>query len=295
MFKKPFLTLALLFYFSTKFFAANENFPIGARSWGMGNTSVTLSDEWAAFNNIGTTADLTQISGAYFYENRFGLPELTTQASAFIFPHPLLGNFSLSYQRFGDKRYNDQKIGIGYARNVAGIRFGFVADFLQTNVNLSEQGEGMQTKNSTVFEFGISTVFIKKIIVGAQVYNFSQTKLAYYETLNLNEYIPTIIRSGVAYTPIDKLIISVEAEKDLDHPSNYKAGIEYKIISALALRTGISTQPEMGYYGIGIILKMFQLDYALNVHDKLGISHHASVSLRFGTLFQDKKTGGEHE
>ncbi|MBQ1731007.1 MAG: hypothetical protein II037_02240, partial [Bacteroidales bacterium] len=42
----------------------------GARSAGIGNTSTTIRDTWAVFNNPAATCRLNKISAGLYYENR---------------------------------------------------------------------------------------------------------------------------------------------------------------------------------------------------------------------------------
>src|ERR1700690_928414 len=96
---KKFLLLTLLFN-STFSIAGNEDQVYGARSGALGNASVTLSDAWSTVNNQAGLGFVKSIDVGTFYENRFMLKQLSSQAFALALPVKG-GTFGLSYSSFG--------------------------------------------------------------------------------------------------------------------------------------------------------------------------------------------------
>ncbi|MBY0426054.1 MAG: hypothetical protein K2Q22_10490, partial [Cytophagales bacterium] len=117
----------------------------------------------------------------------------------------------------------------------------------------------------------------EQLFFGAHIYNLNRAKLADYQ----NERIPTIMKAGLSYRPLKRLLVNIEVEKDLVFPVLYKAGIEYGLFDFLYLRTGINVDPLAGYFGAGINHKNFYFDYAFSRHQILGFTHHFSLSYRF--------------
>jgi len=286
----------IVFIFSQKTSAQNDGAPIGARAVGIGNSTVTISDQWAIFNNAAGMANIENIAVGVFFENRFGMKEFSSVAAGFVFPVNQLfrsdtlssytatatatssyGVAGMSFYRFGDQLYNEQRAGIGYAHNIKNISLGIKVNYWQLSI------EGLGTKRTYTIEFGGQAAITKELIFGAHIYNINQAKLAEYK----DERVPTIMKAGLSYRPrvlVDKLMLNIETEKDVDFPVSFKAGVEYMIIEKLSLRTGISTRPFFNYFGVGFQFKSFDVNYALSTHSDLGLSHYLSVSYNFENI-----------
>ena len=87
------------------------------------------------------------------------------------------------------------------------------------------------------------------------------------------------MKAGLSYRPGNKITLSVETWKDIEYPASLRAGLEYKVLDKLPIRTGIATAPFHQYFGLGFAPKNFRIDYALsNTSRNLGLSHSFSVS-----------------
>ena len=284
--KKGITIFFIVFIFTQKASAQNDGIPIGARAVGIGNSTVTISDQWAIFNNAAGMANIENIAVGVFFENRFGMKEFSSVAAGFVFPVNQLFRFDtlssygvagMSFYRFGDQLYNEQRAGIGYAHNIKNVSLGIKVNYWQLSI------EGLGTKRTYTIEFGGQAAITKELIFGAHIYNINQAKLAEYK----DERVPTIMKAGLSYRPrvlVDKLMLNIETEKDVDFPVSFKAGVEYMIIEKLSLRTGISTRPFFNYFGVGFQFKSFDVNYALSTHSDLGLSHYLSVSYNFENI-----------
>ncbi len=76
-------------------------------------------------------------------------------------------------------------------------------------------------------------------------------------------------------------MLNVETEKQLYLPADFKAGLEYRILEKLALRSGFSTLARSATFGAGFRARAFEVDYALGAHTALGVSNHLSIAYRF--------------
>ena len=271
----------IIFIFSQKASAQNDGIPIGARAVGIGNSTVTISDQWAVFNNAAGMANMENIAVGVFFENRFGMKEFSSVAAGFVFPVNQLFRFDtlssygvagMSFYRFGDQLYNEQRAGFGYAHNIKNVSLGIKVNYWQLSI------EGLGTKRTYTIEFGGQAAITKELIFGAHIYNINQAKLAEYK----DERVPTIMKAGLSYRPLDKLMLNIETEKDVNFPASFKAGVEYMIVEKLSLRTGISTRPFFNYFGVGFQFKSFDVNYALSTHSDLGLSHYLSLSYKIG-------------
>ncbi|HSI89535.1 MAG TPA: hypothetical protein VK927_00390, partial [Adhaeribacter sp.] len=68
---------------------------------------------------------------------------------------------------------------------------------------------------------------------------------------------------------------------DIELAANFKAGLEYRVIEKLSLRTGFSTLNQSASFGIGFRAGSFQIDYAATSQSRLGFSNHVSVGYKF--------------
>lgn len=270
---QKFFIIFLLISFSLK--AQINPEPVGARSWGIGNASVTITDQWSIFNNVAGMTDVEQIAVFAAYENRFGLTEFQTFNLGGVVPlSGKWGTIGVSFSRFGDEIYNEQKIGLGYAHRIANVSLGVKVNYVQASIQ--ELGSG----GNIAFEFGgIAEVIPKALFFGAHIYNFNQSEIsAEFE----NEKIPVVMKAGLSYHPLENLMLNVEIEKDVEQDAIFKAGLEYEIIQNLHLRTGINPRIETSYFGLGFSPRFLEFDYALAWAGDLGLMHHISLSYLIG-------------
>jgi hypothetical protein len=89
------------------------------------------------------------------------------------------------------------------------------------------------------------------------------------------------MRLGTSYRFSEKLLVCAEAEKNVDYPLRGKVGIEYLPTSALAFRTGFSTNPIEMDAGMGYCFKqVFNLDFGTSYNTYVGWSPNVSFTYR---------------
>ncbi|MEX2513359.1 MAG: hypothetical protein WD398_10680 [Cyclobacteriaceae bacterium] len=249
-----------------------EHLPKGARSMGLGNAHVTLVDSWAVFNNIGSLGLFEGGSQAFVgYDHRLGLNELTTLAAGFIAPAGKLGMMGIGISSYGGELFNQQQIGIGISNQLGLASLGLKVSYFQTNI------EGFGRKASPILEIGGTAELLPQLFFGAHIYNITRSSLSRIT----NEYLPTVVKAGISYRPSEALMLNVETEKEIRLPTQFKAGIEYNIQDKLWARTGINTQPNHLFFGIGFKPKRFHLDYAMSRNFLLGFTHHFALNYQF--------------
>ncbi|MEN8928931.1 MAG: hypothetical protein ABF242_04780 [Flavobacteriales bacterium] len=256
---------ALLFTFLFPFvsFSGNDNFHIGARNSGMGNTGLTLADVWAIRYNQAALADVNQIAVGVSYESRFLTKSLGIQSFAVALPTKR-GTFGLNYTGFGDNLYRETKVGLGYGMALSekfniGIRL---------NYHSLRLGNNYGNANSLTFEIGFVAKPIKNLEIGFHLFNPNAVKLNDYQ----NETIPVVVNLGVSYKFSEKLRTNVELEKDIDQTASFKVGLEYLPLEYLYIRAGFTTNPTMPTIGFGVVKKQFNIDFSAAFHPSLGIT-----------------------
>ena len=253
---------------------ADGDYPsVGARSAGMSGVSLLSQDQWAVFNNQAGMAGLEKTSMAFYYENRFMLKETGYGAFAFSMP-ALSGNLGLSVSHFGYTQYNENQIGLAFAKELfRNISLGVKLDYF-----FLHQPANYGNRNALTFELGILAKPSDNFKFGIHAYNPIQATYFGYN----NEYLPVVLSVGAAYIFSDKFTISAETEKILDiSPLIFRLGMEYQSDNGFAIRTGISSYPIKAAFGFGYATEHLSFNFAYSWHQVLGSTPHISLAYAF--------------
>lgn len=247
-------------------FAQNTN----VTSNSLGGCGLTQTNVWSNLSNQAGLAEITQLSVGVSTKNSFGIKELSTHVA--IFALPVSGGvFGLNVAYTGFELYNETKIGLAFGKKLSkSFNVGIQADYLGTYADGSTNN-----KNSFTFEIGAQKRLMRDLTLGTHIFNPIAVKL------NETEVIPTIFKLGLRYDANSKVSVFTETELENGENGILKAGLEYKIIEQLQLRTGFSTNPAKNTFGIGYTLNNIQVDIAINRHQLLGYSPQFSISSTF--------------
>ncbi len=250
----------------------------GARGSGMGDASVTFQDINSAFSNQAGLAFIDGLSFTVFGERRFLLAEINSFSAAAAMPTNS-GTFGLAVNYFGYTNYNEQKIGLSYARRLfEHVGIGAQIDYIGTRI--PEYG----TASSITFELGTQAQILEKVIVGAHIFSPIRVKL----TEDDRDIIPAQLKAGFSYLPSDKVTLAFEVEKDIDYKASFKSGVEYRVVEQLSLRAGLGTEPVQNSFGIGIHLPNLDIDFSTLYHYELGFT--PGISIAYGMRKSNTKT-----
>jgi len=247
-------------------FAQNTN----VTSNSLGGCGLTQTNVWSNLSNQSGLAEITQLSVGVSTKNSFGIKELSTHVA--IFALPVSGGvFGLNVAYTGFKLYNETKIGLAFGKKLSkSFNVGIQADYLGIYADGSTNN-----KNSFTFEIGAQKRLMRDLTLGTHIFNPIAVKL------NETEVIPSIFKLGLRYDANSKVSVFTETELENGENGILKAGLEYKIIEQLQLRTGFSTNPAKNTFGIGYTLNNIQVDIAINRHQLLGYSPQFSISSTF--------------
>lgn len=259
-------------FISSFCFAQNgmDSYPTGARSRGMGNAHVTLTDGWSVINNIGGLGSLNQTQAFFGYDHRLGMNELTTLAAGIALINDW-GNLGVNVSNYGGALFNQQNIGIGFSNKLGIASFGVKLNYFQTNI------EGFGRAASPVVEIGGVAELTPQLFFGAHIYNLTRSKPSKLS----DEYLPMNVKAGLSYRPTDNLMLNIEAEKEILLDPIFKAGLEYNVKDRIWGRAGFNTQPNNLFFGLGFRPRRYQIDYAMGQNYRLGFTHHFSFNLLF--------------
>jgi hypothetical protein len=245
--------------------ASGEPFPIGAKSWGIGNATVALADRNSVFNNPAGLGFLKENFLSTSYHARYNIAGLQTLSISSNY-NTKFTNIGLSIERFGDKLYNEQKLGLAIGKSTNMISLGLKVSYFQAAI------ENFTSKNTLLTEFGVMTKLSSKLMIGFHAYNLTGAKLF------ASQHIPTTLHLGLSFTPTKQILLVAEVEKNIELPTLIKVGIEYQIVKNFYFRTGLSSKLNHAHFGFGFQSKQFIFDYALSSHSALGFSNHLSIS-----------------
>ncbi len=243
--------------------------PAGARGLAMGDASTTFNDINSIFSNQAGLAGLDKTEIILFAGQRYFVNEIRNIAAAMAIPSGF-GTFALNLQYYGFQDYNEQKIGINYARKLAqNLQLGAQINYI--GFRIPEYGN----RGVVSAEIGIQSQILKGLIIGAHISNPVRVELLDGENL------PTIFRFGAAYIPSKKLTITAEVKKDIDFPTSVKFGLEYQLAEPFYVRAGVATNPTLFSFGMGVVItEKLIIDAAASYHQTLGFS--PALSVRFG-------------
>ncbi len=265
------MRIVIVFFLVMAFFnmdAQNGTPPAGgAKGIAMGNLGVSFNDINAAFANQAGLAFLPKTAFTLFGESRFALSEIKTVSAAAALPTKS-GTFGLTVSYFGYESYNEQRLGIAYARKLMDkLAIGIQFDVLNTTI----PNYGRRTLFS--FEAGLQYEVLDNLTVG--VHAFSPVRVEIVE----DEDLPTVFELGFAYKASDKVTFYGEVEKDIEYPLVVKIGLEYSIVTSFYLRGGINLNPTQLSFGLGYEANdNLSIDVGASFHQTLGVSPALSVN-----------------
>ncbi|MCV9386587.1 hypothetical protein [Reichenbachiella ulvae] len=248
-------------------FGQNGNYSMGARSAALAGSSLTLSDEWALFNNIGALADHQHLSVFGTYKNLYGISELSSIAAGATLPL-WNGTLGLGAYRFGGDLLNEQRVNLGFSNRFGIVSLGLNVSYYQLNIE-----NGGRSQNFMI-DFGGRAEITPQLLFGAHISNINQAEI----TEDTGELVPTYMKSGLSYRPITSLMINAEVEKNLDDPMILKLGLEHQLINMLSLRLGFRTEPFISNFGLGFSPHKIKIDYSYSIHKDLGDIHQISFA-----------------
>ncbi len=222
----------------------------------------------------GNQAALAQSKSAgvgVFGERRFLLNETSVYTLGASLP-TRLGNFGIQLNYAGFKNFNENKIGLAYARKLGklidvGVQFNYYGYRIPSYGNAS-------TIN---FEIGALLHLTDRFNAGIHVYNPVGGKLGKAS----NEKLASAYKFGLGYDASDKFFISSEIIKEEDKPVNIIAGFQYNFVKKFFVKAGFISESTTAYVGAGVGWKNLRLDISSSYHPQLGFSPGLLLIINF--------------
>ncbi len=260
--------LSLLIFLVIEVFS-QEN--IGARAFAIKSFVAVANDAWAIFYNPAGTANLRdrEISFSYI-PAQFGLTQLSKKGAVYYEPS-LPVKFGVGFESFGFELYRENtfKISLSHSFGVFNLGLGLNYNF----VSIKNYGSA----GAFSADLGFISNPVKFLRFGFVVKNLIAGKIG-----EARERLPKEIDLGVALMPYDNLIVSTGVYKELIFRESVRYGVEYNIANFVSVRFGLSNYPVRYSGGLGIKIFRFQLDYGVDNHQLLGLTHQVTLTAKFG-------------
>jgi hypothetical protein len=229
------------------------------------------NDALSFTGNQGALAQLKSAGVGVFGERRFMLSETSAYTLGASLP-TRLGNFGIQVNYAGFKNFNENKIGLAYARKLGklvdvGVQFNYYGYRIPAYGNAS-------TIN---FEIGTMLHLTDKLNAGLHVYNPVGGKLG----KTREEKLASAYKLGLGYDASDKFFISGEIIKEEDKAVNVIAGLQYQFAKQFFVKAGFISESTTAYAGAGVAWKNLRLDISSGYHPQLGFSPGLLLIMNF--------------
>ena len=249
----------------------------GARVMALGGAATALTEDVWGASNPAAWATLPGRAFSFFAGQAFGLSAL--RLGAFHYAEPTrYGAFAGGARTFGFEDFRETHFNAGFAR---GFRLGTSRRlFLGTNARYVHvvQGGGYGSAGTVGLSLGALVSVLPAVTFGAHATNLNAPSLS---TEMGAEELPHTLALGLSYTPDERLLVLLDAFKDIDRPLSVRAGVQVLPVEALALRAGITTQPTRFTAGLGLRTGRLRAGLAAEQHQALGWSPAASLGLQW--------------
>ena len=227
-----------------------------------------------ALSFTGNQAALASVKNAgvgVYGERRFMLSETSVYTLGASVPTSL-GNFGLQVNYAGYKNFNENKIGLAYARKLGklvdvGVQFNYYSYRIPSYGNAT-------TIN---FEIGAMMHLTDKLNAGIHVYSPVGGKLG----KNSEEKLASSYKAGLGYDVSERFFISAEFIKEEDKPVNVLAGLQYQFAKQFFAKAGFISESSSAYAGAGVAWNNLRLDISSSYHPQLGFSPGLLLIIKF--------------
>lgn len=229
---------------------------------GLSAYSREQNDALSFTGNQAALAQTKQAGIGIFGERRFMLKETSMYALGAAFPSRL-GNFGIQLNYAGFKNFNENKIGLAYARRLGkmidvGVQFNYYGYRVPAYGSAS----------SINFELGTTMHLTNKLNAGIHIYNPIGGRLG----KDKEEKSASVYKLGIGYDASDRFYVAAEIIKEEDKAVNVIAGIQYHFARKFFARVGFAGESTSAYAGAGLGWKSLQLSVSSAYHPQLGFS-----------------------
>lgn len=254
--------------------AAFEENQSGPRADAMGGAFTAVADDVAAidFNPAG----LFQVERAQFagfgrlLYGGVGVGLHTAQAAACLSVRRV-GTFGLRFQETGFELESQRSLKLAHGIRLAD---GLAVGYALNGYNLS-QGGGYGSGFAVGVDVAVLGQIYKMWSVGFQAHNINGPRIG-------SSDLPQVLTFGLAFTPAPGISSAIDISKEPGLPTRLSVGQEFRIIqNYLTLRAGVQTEPVRFAAGFRTGLEHVHLDYVMQTHPVLPLTHTLGLAVEF--------------
>lgn len=243
----------------------------GARSAALGGATTAVPGAIWGHTNPATWASLSGTALGFYANQAYALTELRLGAVQVVHPFSFAA-IGLGAQTFGFEDYRESAFQLGVARSVRlgttrAVHLGVMVTYHQ--VNIATYGHA----GAAGVSLGWQVEIVPVLMAGFHATNLNRPR--YVEGLEL----PRTFALGLAYEPLDGILVVTDVFKDVRFPVSVRAGLEVAPVAALSLRAGITSNPSRFSTGAGLHLGPLRADLVAERHYALGWSPGVALGL----------------
>jgi len=251
----------------------------GARVLGLGRAGVALGAEAWGHANPAAWSALPDARAAVQASQAFGLSELRLAAATAAAPTPL-GTLALHARTYGFSERRETRVVAGIARSVRLSAARRLDVGLAAGVE-SASTEGFPSETAPLLSVGVQGEVVAGLRVGLAGRNLLGLGLGDDADLRRSAAAVPGVAVGLAYAPSARALVVVDADQDVDLGLSVRAGLELRLVEALAVRAGVSTNPTRLSGGLGLRAGGLRADLAVERHETLGLTPAVGLQASF--------------
>lgn len=252
-------------------FAEFEDKHPGVRASAMGGAHVAVSgDSESVFYNPAGIHERTEVSElSSMHTTLYGQKDMAYDYVAFLQPMMPFAVVALAVQSFGGELYKEEVTSLTLSRRVAEkAALGVNLKSLRTRIS--------DTPDAASFSGDIGAIlkYDPRFQAGFAILDFNNPRV--------NDVLPRTAKVGVAFRPVDSLLLALDYSKRRDESDGaFMLGEEYRVNDQFCIRAGYITRPARVTAGFGLHLGPLRVNYAWRNHEELDDTHRVSMALTF--------------
>ncbi len=283
--KVPALIVIVLFFGVSITIAQSLRNSFALPYTGFAAYSTVQGDPFSFTANQAALAAVKQLGIGLYGERRFLLKETSLYAFAAALPTSL-GNFGIQVNYSGFTNFNENKIGLAYAKGLGDkLAVGIQFDYYTYHI------PGYKSASVVNFQAGAIAHLTGKLNAGIHLYSQGGRKAGRTGAAMTapGEKAAGVYKLGLGYDASDNFFISSEIVKEEDLPVNIIAGMQYHFAKQFFARAGFLSETSLLFAGAGIGWTNLRVDVGGSYHPQLGFSPGIMLVAGFGNTKEPVK------
>jgi len=261
-------------------FAIFNDYEPSARARAMSGAVTSFSDDYSAifYNPAGIRLAGKQVGGSHYrlFGNDFSVVTAVSGAWETRF-----GSFGIGYQSMG-VQYLDVSL-MSESQLSVGHSFRLNEDMLSEltlgySLSLySLSFDGLGNESQLGINAGVIAAIHQRTQLGFMLTNINKPGMG----KNQRHYLPQMLALGLSYAPYEGVITAIDLKKNYEGVTELRTGVEAEVHPMFILRMGVRNHPASYSAGVGFRFAKMMLDYSINTHPVLNLTHHIGLGIKY--------------